>query len=433
MKDDDYGIDEVGYDENDPYHREVKARCEEMKKRGIAYSLNYRWGGIYAPPITREQWEDFVRASDRMQKRMRKNAAIRIAERKIREDVDVWREIAGVEFPLELGRFFYNQRECIGDARINTTHLDGVEIYTPDTYFTFNPDGSRPDDILFVFTPGEHVPDWEYSKDALLLATQNNPNGIVIDGGCGTGVKACLLGKTLDDNDLDNNILLVDPNPRAITTTMANVKRNNLQDRFRIHHGTLNSAVGKYRDEEIAGAYINPPYQARPDNVPLALHCDGGEDGLKITRELLRDLLPYLADRGTIAVHTKSPAYADKSGFKTFPLILEDLIEGRIIPKDQMRGFEIRFSRTCDPMDLYDFYRLVYRERENDFAQQLAARYPLIDMTLLLITRKKGQQEINVIEDPKPYNPEGVVWGVKDGKLVEPGHVLWHKLFVPRE
>jgi hypothetical protein len=342
-------------------------------------------------------------------------------------------EIAEVPFP-DVQTRKYNGKPLIADVRANVTEIDGVKIETPDTYFTFNEDGTRPHNILFVYTPGEHVPDWDYSRSALLSAAKNNPGKMFIDGGCGTGVKACLMGKYLDELNLNNPILLVDPNIRAIETTLQNIEKNKIeQNRYSVHHGTLHSALAKFRQTEIAGAYINPPYQARPDNVSLALHCDGGSDGLKITRELLEDLLPYLSDNGTIAVHTKSPAYRNKQGFETYPLILEDLVEGRIVPKENMKEYEIRFSRACSPMSLYDFYRLVYREEENEFARELANKYPLIDMTLLLITRRKGQNKIKVIEDPIPQNPEGVEWGVKNGKMVEQGHVLWHRLFVPRK
>lgn len=343
-------------------------------------------------------------------------------------------KVAGVNFPEKVQQFEYNGKPLVGDVRTHTTLIDGVEIYTPDYYFSFNPDGSRPNDILFVYTPGEHVPDWDYSREALMEAATKNPGAPFVDGGCGTGVKANLMGKTLSERNLDNPILLVDPNQRAIDTTVANIKRNEISmDRYSTFHGFLHSALPQYQDREIAGAYINPPYQARPEHVEIALHCDGGHDGLKVTRELLVDLMPYLADNGVIAVHTKSPAYANKAGYETYPLILEDIVEGRIIPKEKLNEYEIRFSRACPPMDLYEFYRIVYREKENDFARKLADQYALIDMTLLLITRKKGQDELLVKEDPIPANPEGVEWGYKDGEMVEQGHILWHQLFVKKE
>lgn len=342
-------------------------------------------------------------------------------------------QIAEIEFPAEIQKFVYNGSLLLADVRLKTTIIDKIRIDYPDNYFTFNPDGARPHDILFVYTPGEHVPDWDYSKDALIDAARENQDTIFIDAGCGTGIKACLMGSYLEKNRLDNKILLIDPNPRAIATTLANIKRNTLDsNRYSTHLGTLRSALPKYNKKEIAGAYINPPYQARPNHIKLALHCDGGIDGLKITRELLEDLLPYMTDKGTVAVHTKSPAYTDKQGFAVFPLILEDLVEGRIIPKEKIQEYEIRFSRACDPMDLFDFYRLVYREKENKFAEELSKKYPLIDMSLLLITRNKGQKEISIIEDHKPANPEGIRWGVEDGKIISQGHVLWHRIISPK-
>lgn len=342
-------------------------------------------------------------------------------------------EISGIELPARINIYRYNNKPLIGDIRLKSATIDGVHIEMPDNYFTFNSDGSRPDDILFVYTPGEHVPDWDYSKEPLMEAARKNPGKKIIDGGCGTGVKATLMGKYLDDRNLDNKILLVDPNRRALETTWENILRNKLNhERYSAHHGTLRSALPKYQNEEIAGAYINPPYQARPNHIKIALHADGGPDGLKVTRELLADLLRYLADGGVVSCHTKSPAYANKNAFAVYPLIVEDLVEGHVIPKDQMREYEIRFSRTCPPMDMYEFYRLVYRDKENAFARQLADQYPLIDMTLLLITRKKGQHQLVVEEDPMPANPEGVEWGYRDGKIVEQGHVLWHQLFVPK-
>jgi hypothetical protein len=351
-----------------------------------------------------------------------------------KEEIKRCNSIAEIQFPSEIQTFEYNESPLLADVRLKTVLIDRVRIDFPDNYFTFNPDGSRPNDILFVYTPGEHIPDWDYSKDALIEAARKNKDKRFIDGGCGTGIKACLIGKYLEAEGLDNPILLVDPNQRAIETTLANIRRNNLDlNRYSTHLGTLRSALPKYIEQEIAGAYINPPYQAKPDNINLALHCDGGNDGLKITRELLEDLLPYLADKGTVAVHTKSPAYKDKKGFSIFPLILEDLVEGKIIPKSKIKEYEIRFSRACEPMELFDFYRLIYREKENKFAGDLAAKYPLIDMTLLLITRNKDQTEVSVIEDPKPANPEGIGWGVKDRKLISPGHVLWHRLCTRRD
>ncbi|OQB06689.1 MAG: N5-glutamine S-adenosyl-L-methionine-dependent methyltransferase [bacterium ADurb.Bin212] len=350
-----------------------------------------------------------------------------------KKEKDSFDRIAEVKLPDKIQQFTYNNKPLLGDVRQKWVDIDGIHIEMPDNYFTFNPDGTRPNDILFVYTPGEHVPDWDYSRQALMNAAKANPGKIFIDGGCGTGVKATLMGKYLDNLGLDNPILLVDPNQRAINATLANIKRNgNKKERYQTHHGFLRSALHLYQDQEIAGAYINPPYQARPDSVEIALHCDGGHDGLKVTRELLVDLMPYLANNGVIAVHTKSPAYNNKSGFETYPLIIEDIMKGKIIPKDKLGEYEIRFSRACPPMNMYDFYRIVYREQENDFAKQLAAKYPLIDMTLILITRKKNQKKVKLIEDNMPENPEKVEWGYKDGKMVDQGHILWHRLFVPK-
>ena len=341
--------------------------------------------------------------------------------------------IAGISFPDRIAHQEYNGKPLVGDVRFKSVTVDGVRIEMPDNYFTFNPDGTRPDNILFVYTPGEHVPDWDYSKEPLLNAAELNPGKPFVDGGCGTGVKATLMGKYLDGRGLDNKILLVDPNMRALETTRQNILRNNLNEkRYEAYHGTLHEVLPKFPSGEIAGAYINPPYQARPEHIDIALHADGGADGLKVTRELLADLLPRLSEGGVIACHTKSPAFENKNGFATYPLIVDDLVEGRIIPKERMNEYEIRFSRACPPMDMYEFYRLVYRDKQNDFAKHLSEQYPLVDMTLLLITRKKGQQGLVVKEDPMPANPEGVEWGYKDGKVVEQGHVLWHQLFVPK-
>lgn len=343
---------------------------------------------------------------------------------------DKFDQIAEVNFPDQIQQFTYNDKPLVGDVRLKWVDIDGVHIEMPDHYFTFNSDGTRPNDILFVYTPGEHVPDWDYSRKALMTAAKANPCKMFVDGGCGTGVKATLMGKYLDNMELNNPILLVDPNQRAIDTTLANIERNgNKKERYRTHHGVLHSALHLYQNQEIAGAYINPPYQARPNHIDIALHCDGGHDGLKVTRELLKDLMPYLADNGVIAVHTKSPAHKNKKGFEIYPLIIEDIMEGKIIPKDQLKEYEIRFSRACPPMDMFEFYRIVYRDQENDFAKQLAKKYPLIDMTLILITRKKKQKKVRLIKDPMPANPEKIEWGYKNGRMVEQGHILWHRLF----
>ena len=134
-------------------------------------------------------------------------------------------EIAEVTLPEHIEQFEYNGKPLIGDVRQKWVDIDGVHIEMPDNYFTFNPDGTRPNDILFVYTPGEHVPDWDYSREALMKAAKANPGKMFVDGGCGTGVKATLMGKYLDNLELDNPILLVDPNQRAINTTLANIKR----------------------------------------------------------------------------------------------------------------------------------------------------------------------------------------------------------------
>lgn len=349
------------------------------------------------------------------------------------EERDKYDQVAGIKFPPEIQKRTYNGKPLIGDVRLKHTFIDGIKIESPDHYFTFNEDGTRPYDVLFTYTPGEHVPDWDYSRKALLGAARKNPGKLFVDAGCGTGIKACLMGKYLEEDRLDNKILLVDPNERAIETTLRNIQINHLDiKRYLAHHGTLRSSLPVYQNQEIAGAYINPPYQARPDHVKIALHCDGGNDGLKICRELLEDLLPYLTDKGVVAVHTKSPAYENKEGFSVYPLILEDLVEGRIIPKESIQQYEIRFSRACEPMGLFDFYRLVYRERENEFARELADKYPLIDMSLLLITRNKRQKDISIIETTKPANPENTEWGIENRMLVRAGHVLWHRLLVPK-
>ncbi len=340
--------------------------------------------------------------------------------------------MAGVPLPDRIEVFQYNGRQLIGDVRLKHVDIDGVCIESPDNYFTLNSDGTRPYDVLFGYTPGEHLPDWDYTREALLGAAALNPGRLIIDGGCGTGIKSVLMGKYLAERGLDNQILLVDPNARAIETSFGNIRLNNLNEsRYLSHLGTLRSAVSRYRNQEIAAAYINPPYQAHPPHRPIVLHCDGGSDGLRITRELLEDLMPYMADRGVIAVHTKSPAFEQRRGFSVWPLILDNICEGKIVPNELLNEYEIRFSRSCPPMDLYEFYRLVYRNQENEFARNLADAYPLIDMTLMLLERRNGNTKVTVREDPAPANPEMVDWGYSNGRVVRPGHILWHRLFVP--
>lgn len=138
-----------------------------------------------------------------------------------------------------------------------------------------------------------------------------DPEGVgrVLDLCAGSGCIGIAAAAYLPDAQVD----LVDVSPGALAVAAANVARHDLADRVRVVESDLFAALAGQRYDLIVS---NPPYVAAEELAALpaeyraepSLGLAGGDDGLDLVREILRQAPAHLAPDGVLIVEVGSSA-----------------------------------------------------------------------------------------------------------------------------
>ncbi len=147
----------------------------------------------------------------------------------------------------------------------------------------------------------------------------------LLDLGTGSGAVAIALAHYLPECPID----AVDISPAAVAVAKENARSLGMEERITFYTGDLFSALPPEKKGGYLGIVSNPPYIPSKDwsTLPREVRAeprvalDGGEDGLKVIKDLLRQAGEYLIPGGFVALehgdeqHPQVAAIAKKEGF----------------------------------------------------------------------------------------------------------------------
>ena len=196
--------------------------------------------------------------------------------------------------PLELSRleiYFsdtdLNGLESTGFVRITGGQVQPLRVVIPFHGLYFATD-------IPTFFPTARIDDPIYmGLDSFLLASLlPRGSGRALDLCCGTGIHAVLLaarGYEVTGSDID---------PRAVQMSRVNAALNRVTDSTEFRQGDLLDQMDGLFDVIVT----KPPCQAIPDEIEgYPMVGNGGPDGLRIARRILKDVNRHLAPGGRLA------------------------------------------------------------------------------------------------------------------------------------
>lgn len=146
---------------------------------------------------------------------------------------------------------------------------------------------------FFYPTCQNKVPSPYIGRDTFWLtrAIVNRVHGRVLDLCTGSGIQAIISAK------VSAEVYAVDIDERALEIAKFNGFLNKVDHKITFYHGNLYEPV---KDKEKFDFILsNPPFIPIPDGVDYPKSGDGGEDGLRVVREIYNGYLHYLKENGT--------------------------------------------------------------------------------------------------------------------------------------
>ncbi len=143
----------------------------------------------------------------------------------------------------------------------------------------------------------EHIvrPEVYFGNDSIALGTYQIPagDGIVLDLCSGSAIQAMIAALHC------KKAHAVEINERAAKIARFNVFLNSLENKVEVHNLSYQE-FHVQNQEKFDLIIFNPPLLPIPEVVFYPFVGDGGEDGLKITKEILDMYIPRLSENGSI-------------------------------------------------------------------------------------------------------------------------------------
>lgn len=239
-------------------------------------------------------------------------------------------------------------------------------------------------DTLHYLEEDRVLPIIENEQPLICDRLKISPGDLVVDAGTGSGVLALVAASR------GARVLGVDVLARAVSVAQANAEHNNLT--LDLVHGpySLNSVPGNTVDLVV----FNPPHNPTPPGVKVAVHANGGEDGLEVFRSFLAAAEIHVKRSGRIVFFQLT------SSRKGMPRVFEDV--RRIFGGK----FTAEFSRILPTVSYEWFLNHLYQSEHRDWIREQTQLFPDLDLIL-------GEIRIGgsgVVSEGAPLYAPGATW-----------------------
>ncbi|MFB9885642.1 50S ribosomal protein L3 N(5)-glutamine methyltransferase [Balneatrix alpica] len=158
---------------------------------------------------------------------------------------------------------------------------------------------------------------------------QYKPVQSILDLCTGSGCIGIACANVFQDAQVD----LVDISSDAIAVAKMNIKRHRMEDRVRVLRSDVFNAVPPHQYDLIVS---NPPYVDAQDIASMpdeyrhepALGLASGDDGLEVTRRILREAADYLTDDGLLVVEVGNSEVHLQEQYPQVPFLWLDFERG---------------------------------------------------------------------------------------------------------
>ncbi|MFK7785641.1 MAG: hypothetical protein AB8B56_11025 [Crocinitomicaceae bacterium] len=185
-------------------------------------------------------------------------------------------------------------RELLGDDVVDELIDSGILIEGNEGIHTDNLVLISFNSILF-FCEESRDPQVYFGNDSIALGVYQTPliKGKSLDLCAGSAIQSMIAAQTCDIAKA------VEINPKAAKVAQFNIRFNNMVDRVSVENIPLEEFAEKDNDFYDLITF-NPPLLPVPEPLFYPFVGDGGEDGLDVTRRILRAYIPKLTETGSI-------------------------------------------------------------------------------------------------------------------------------------
>lgn len=218
-------------------------------------------------------------------------------------------------------------------GRLKTTLLEGRKLITDDYY-------SGEYDRVF--------PIFEDESAYFARHIKVNKGDIVLDIGTGSGILGIFAAEKA------KRIYATDVNPRAIEFAKRNAGMNGMAGKMVFLKGDCFGPVKGLKFDLILA---DPPFNITPQGLRGARFSDGGVDGMRLLKRILKGAPGQLKKNGRIQIITKV------HGTKGRPAVIDEILKNFKLPG-------VEYTHLYPPTRTADFLLSVFGEKHRKFIER---------------------------------------------------------------
>ena len=206
--------------------------------------------------------------------------------------------------------------------------------------------------------------------EGLVLAKTNSRDGVgFLDIGTGSGVYAVFAAKMFEFFGLEDSIVGIDVNPRALEFAKRNLEKNDLVERVELISEWFENTTFPAGSVKTVGIW--PPYHPCDAQYQqfIPRHAWGGEDMQEVWRSQIQGCYPALADNGVLIFNQQSPGGSDWRGAQAIAEL------DHLAP-----GASVIFMDLFGPYSITKFLDAIYPNNDQaDYRLRMEKKYTTIN------------------------------------------------------
>ncbi len=178
---------------------------------------------------------------------------------------------------------------------------------------------------------------------------------IVLDIGTGSGILAIFAASKA------KKVYATDINLRALNLAKLNAHANGVEQKIKFLKG---DGLKPIKNMMFDLVLFNPPFNIAPYGLRGARFSDSGEDGLKLTRNVLKEIKNNVKKNGRIQIITFSP------GSEKDPIMIP------LITKYLGKNIRIEYTNLFPRIETKKFLKGVFENRYRNWIYKFCRKYP---------------------------------------------------------